>query len=78
MAKTSAVIDTKLALSNLRRGLPLCLSMAISESLQMMDCGKIELARRNLEEALLHANAVSPEVVEFVGVSAVRDGGKGF
>lgn len=70
-------IDRNKALRDMRRGLPVSLAISISDALKFLDCGKVEDARQKLEDALRYASAVSPGVMEHVGLDEVRPG-KGF
>ena len=66
-----------LAIRSQRKGLPVAISLSIESALRLIEIGKVEQARIELEDALRYATAVSNEVMEHVGLDSVRPG-RGF
>ena len=64
-------------ISEMRRCLPVRMSISVSQALELIAVGRVEQARIELENALCYADAIHDGVAKDVGLNSVRSG-KGF
>ena len=77
MNKNPAQNQDRPAMAEMRSALPVSMAWSISQALDLMASGRIEQARRVLEDGLCYADVTHPGVAKEVGLNSVR-GGKGF
>ncbi len=64
----------KILIRDMRKGLPVALSLSIADALNLIASGRIEHARDALENALRYADAIDRQVSDNVGLASVRSG----